>query len=274
MSELLNKTPDDVPQWDSLAEVPFQGGETEKPSLNPEELRDTKKLAEYLEKMGVSQDILNNPAFLGRLDDDLSQSGIRQAMLLEANISENGTLLTLNGEYKGDEAGGTDNHDLSGMVLAVNPNGSLSIHSSSMDRERRRFDPNIFKKNGVVPDIVTDDAGYAEVEKYDNYSTYSEYSMVDGGGIVESRKIFMSQDIVAHDKAGRPFTATFDHLTEMKIDFGADGEEIFRKTVDYEAEESVISNMGSTLSSIYGQKGTFSSSRETSYDSRKRAKVE
>ena len=165
MSEILNNTYEaspgraesqpDYPSFDpdkakALKEdyrEHYEEGETaEQKDIKPEELCDRKKMVEKLNQMGVSKEILGNPAFGDILGDIMAEYGLKASIpssIKESDhtkASKEKLTLLYSGE-KGDAA----HHDRGEMRFDVQKDGSLILECGCADRNRMKLEEKNFK---------------------------------------------------------------------------------------------------------------------------------
>ena len=152
--------------------------ETEKQPLSPEEFKDTAKMIEQLEKMGVNPKIADNPAFQRMVDARISRYGLRASRRAEVTSGSSSSDNTL-GIRSTCEKGDSDYHDRGQMNFIVKEDGSVTVECAYVDRESRHFEGDAFKGY----DGPKDGDGSLQAIGLENQASITEFKVSKNGAL-------------------------------------------------------------------------------------------
>ncbi len=169
-------------EWDELSKMPDfsqfasqKYEESEQKQVTPESLRDVKKLCEQLEKMGVNEQIMSNPAFHRELNNIITMNGLTMADAISGDIQDK--MLTLESR---DVQGDAREHDRGYFNFAVGEGGKLTIQNAYSDYSHdRRYKASFFGQ--YQGDHLTDSEGYTNCLELEGRAAITEFSISESG---------------------------------------------------------------------------------------------
>lgn len=169
-------------EWDGLSKMPDfsrfirqMHEESEQEQVTPESLKDVKKLCEQLEKMGVNEQIISNPAFHRELNNIITSNGLTMADSVSGDIQDKRVTL----ESK-DEHGDAREHDRGYFNFTVSEDGKLTIENAYSDYNNdRRYKADFFDQ--YQGDHLVDSEGYAECLELEGRAAITEFSISESG---------------------------------------------------------------------------------------------
>ena len=222
-------------QWADMQESETQ---SEHEKTNPEELRDSGKMIEQLNQMGVKPEIVSNPVFEGIIKDIILDSGFKKANIysIEKTDSERATEkrtdLAFIGDKEKDLYGSGAFYDAGEIKLSVDTDGDLNVRFAGLKKDGEELINSASETTfSIIEDgsLRTKTCKTYESEMRDNYfrGYHEDIRTFDSDGVESTREIidyptvnYSDNGILSRfakfDRSGKPTSPIFEGLFQGK----------------------------------------------------------
>lgn len=205
--------------------------EEEEP-LSPEELKETGKMIEQLEKNGADPKITSNPAFKEMLEHYIFSYRLISAQHTEAN--QNGKTLNIN--YTGQTY--NPNTTCGDMHLTVHEDGSVTMECATLESKPSYLSGDALKKyNGIKRDD-----GNIDSINITNSASITEFSIDKDGNLVSKEHRSHEIEHVPKERYNGEAIYSGNHSKTTRR-FTEEGIENFREDVYYSSRSSDIDGL-------------------------------